>query len=72
MRIYVIFRSLAEYPDKIVVYAYTLKIDTITRDPKPIAVCDSLSDARAAVPKAYNYRIPRQAGNDAQILESWL
>jgi hypothetical protein len=72
MRIYIIYQNLDEYPGKIVVYGYTLKIDELSRDPKPLTVVDTIREARAAIPRTYNYRCPRHPTDDPHTIESWL
>lgn len=70
---YVVYFNPSDYPGKFVVRRF----DILRRIPEPVPakepliVTDDLERARCAVPFGL-HRLPRFAGDDANILEVWI
>lgn len=68
----VIYRNPSDYPDKYVLrMSYACKDGTVRLAPEPLAVVDTLTQARAAVPPQQDYYMPRQPQDDPVIVETW-
>ena len=67
---WVIYYDPLDYPGKWVVRRWLVEPGKVTGEPEPF-VCDSLSEARAAVPPGA-YRLNRAESDEPQIKEIWL
>ncbi len=68
MYLYTIYRNPSDYPGKFVVRRFWLE----TPDPEPLAVVDTLEEAREAVPPEADHNIGREPGDEPQIVETWI
>ena len=71
MEQFAIYRSPRDYPDQFVVRRWRLVGNEAVHDAQPLAVVDSLDEARAAVPLGL-VRINRYPEDDPVIVEVWL
>lgn len=70
LRLFTIYASPLDYPGKYVVREwYSLRC--LIPAAEPLAVADTLAEARAAVPAGL-YCMPRVKGDELQIVETWL
>jgi hypothetical protein len=68
---YVITNNTTDFGNKYVVRIHRIASGTITPDPLPFAVVDSLEAARAEIPKGL-IQFPRMDGDHYVIVESWM
>lgn len=68
--IWTITESPTDHPGKFVSRKHVVKAGEAMATHEHF-VCDSLDDARAAIPQRL-FRIPRSRGDDPVIVESWL
>jgi hypothetical protein len=71
LSLYVITYHPRDYPTKVVVREQISRPGEVLILIAPIAVVDSIAEARAAIPRGL-HRIPRQPSDDAVILETWV
>lgn len=69
--IVVIYHNPSDYPGKFVARRQWAGAGTVTVDPEPLIVGDSLTEVRAIVPASMT-RIPRDPNDEPQIVECWL
>ena len=67
----VVYRHPTDFPDKYVVRRWTCMSSGAKADPVPLIVCNTLEEARAAIPQ-WMVHLERSAGDDPAILEVWL
>ena len=67
----VVYRYPSDFPNKYVVRRWTCMATGGVPDRVPLIVCDTLEEARAAVPQ-WMVRLERQAGDDPVVCEVWL
>jgi len=68
---FAVYKHPRDFPEKFVVRRWTYDgIKEVPEDP-PIIVCDSLREARAAVPKG-TINSGRESADDPVIVEVWL
>ena len=70
--IIVIYRSPSDYPEKFVVRRQWAGPGTVEVEPDPLAVVDTLREARAAVPRECDSRLAPRPEDDPVIYEVWL
>lgn len=73
LRMWTVYRNPSDYPGKFVVReSVTIPIPPyLMFDPEPLVVCDSLEEARAALPQGA-FNLGRNPGDEPQIAEVWL
>ena len=70
--LWVIFHNPSDYPDKYVVKVQTVEAGgTIRLDDPPVAVVDTIEEARAAIPK-WCVNLGRKLDDELQIAEVWV
>lgn len=72
IRQYVIYHNARDYPGKYVVRGVTIRRRDIQPDGEPLAVVDTLDQARAAIPPAADVCITRSDNDEPQIVETWI
>jgi hypothetical protein len=70
LAMYVVYRNPRDYPERFVVRR-TLVGTEIRKDAEPLIVCDSLEEARDAIPGGL-VCITRSIEDDPVIVETWL
>lgn len=69
----VIYQDPSDFPGKFVARRqWVTKGGTIEIEACPLAVVDSLDEARAVVPAQQSYRADRLPNDDPSILEIWI
>lgn len=71
-RTYTIYRNPIEYPGKFAVRGWTAKPGASVPDPEPLAVVDTLDEARDHIPPEANVRFSRDETDDPSIVETWM
>ncbi|AWY06100.1 hypothetical protein SEA_FIREMAN_91 [Microbacterium phage Fireman] len=67
---YTIYDHPADYPDQFVIRAWFVENGAVTAY-EPVALADTLEDARALIPQGRE-RVPRTQADDPVIVESWV
>lgn len=68
---YAIYQNPTDYPNKFVLRKWTIGPGTTLAEVNPVAVVDSLEDARDSVPEGL-FLIPRSQEDDPVIVEVWI
>lgn len=68
---WVIFHNPTDYPGKFVLRRNVITPNVVTPDPEPLAVTDTLKEARDALPPNL-YRIERMKFDLPSVVEVWL
>jgi hypothetical protein len=71
LAVYVLYYNPSDYPGLYVVRRQVATATSITVDPEPMAVTDTLMGARALLPVGL-HRIERDIIDEPQIVETWL
>ena len=71
LRMYQIFRHPDDYPDHFVVRGFTINRGIILAD-AAVHLCDTLEQARDALPDGIVVRLPREDDDLPSIVESWV
>ena len=67
---FVVYFNPQDFPGKYVVRRHVVGRGTVTIDAEPLIVCDSLHQARSAIPA--DTRLDRNPDDDPVIVEVWL
>ncbi len=70
--LYVIYDSPLDYPGKHVLRRWTVIPMELAPDPEPLAVVDTLEEARTALPVDGLVNIGRYLEDEPQIVEVWI
>jgi hypothetical protein len=73
-RILTVYENPSDYPGKIVVRVAVITGGGARPMPLPLAVCDTLDEARASIEEHHPglIRMHRMPGDDPVIVETWL
>lgn len=77
LTLYTIYKNPPGYPEKFVVLTWRFRSEAVPPrcwhepDEKPFAICDSVEEARAAIPKGM-VALTRMHNDEGNILESWI
>jgi len=71
VKMFVITDHPSDYPSNFVVREHVIAAGVGIGVAPPYVVCNSLEDARAAIPRGL-IRIPRAPSDDAVIVETWI
>ena len=69
---FAIYNNPSDFPDKFVVREWLIGPGVKTPLQKPIAIVDSLEEARAAVPASADFCLDRNPDDDSVIVETWV
>jgi hypothetical protein len=72
LKMYVLYFNPADYPDKWVLRRFTVRHEGPLADQVPLSVEDSKEKALIYLPTHELYRLPRDPGDEPQIVEVWL
>jgi hypothetical protein len=71
IRLFVIYHNPSDFPGKYVVREWTVVVEKTIPNPRPVAIKNTLEDARQAVPQpALN--LGRYMSDDPVIVETWM
>jgi hypothetical protein len=71
IKIYTIYKNPSDYPDKHVVRLWEVSKEGVLPHTNPIIVCDTLEQARLAIPKGL-VSTGRKPDDDPVIVESYI
>lgn len=72
LAVVVIYENPLDYPGKFVVRRQWAHPGEVEIEKDPLAVVDTLDQARDAVPPMQGYRLARQLDDDPTIVECWI
>jgi hypothetical protein len=72
LRTYTIYRNALDHPGKYVVRGFTIYAGAERPDTEPLAVVDTLDEARDAIPASASVRFGRADADGPQIVETWM
>lgn len=71
MRVLVIYHNPVDHPGRYVTRAQWIYPGRVEPDPEPLAVVDTLEEARAVIPPDMD-RVARDPHDEPQVVECWL
>lgn len=71
LRQWTVYEDPSDYPGKFVVRAFTIRPNVVEADAEPLVVCDTIEEARAAIPLEA-VALGRDPCDDPAIREVWI
>src|SRR4029078_5418964 len=74
LSIFTVYENPRDYPGRIVVGLFDVSVGGTLADPEPLAIVDTLDEARAAIKRVYPGAawVQRNPSDDDPIVEGWL
>jgi len=74
LSIFTVYENPLDYPGRFVVRRFEVSADGAQPVPPPVAVVDTLAEARAAIRRVHPCPVcmTRAEGDEPQIVESWI